>query len=113
MQTLWLIAPTELTPHEINKTVCDRLHSETDGFLQLSSITAYFSRSSMPGMIPDIPICALIFIIHDIFRYDALVRRGSEKAHETESAGCGLLNGVLSVRHYVASHLLFLTSFSE
>ena len=64
----------------------------------------------MPGMIPDIPICALIFIIHDIFRYDALVRRGSEKAHETESACCGLLNGVHSVHHYVASHLLFLTS---
>ena len=61
-------------------------------------------------MVPDIPICVLIFIINDGFSYGALIRRDVEKAHEESPTCCGLLNGVHSVRHYIASHLLFLTS---
>ena len=61
-------------------------------------------------MIPDIPICPLIFVIVNAFSYCELVGRGCEKAHEGKPTSCGLLNGVHSVRHY-ASHLLFLTSF--
>lgn len=61
-------------------------------------------------MIPDIPICPLIFVIINAFSYCELVGRGCEKAHEGKPTSCGLLNGVHSVRHY-ASHLLFLTSF--
>ena len=61
-------------------------------------------------MIPDIPICPLIFVIVNAFSYCELVGRGCEKAHEGKPTSCGLLNGVHSVRHY-ASPLLFLTSF--
>ena len=50
-------------------------------------------------MIPDIPICSLIFVIVNAFSYGKLAGRDYEKAHEGKPTSYGLLNGVHSVRH--------------